>query len=59
MLAGLILGSDQQEDDEDLVVVQRVETARWRASDALPASARGEGGFGSSGLGGNGTGGSR
>ncbi len=34
------------------IVVARVETARWRASDELPASARGAGGFGSTGTGG-------
>lgn len=39
------------------IVVQRAEAVRWRMSDALPASARGPGGFGSTGTGG-GTGGS-
>jgi dUTP pyrophosphatase len=34
------------------MVVARVETARWRARDELPASARGAGGFGSTGTGG-------
>jgi dUTP pyrophosphatase len=39
------------------IVVQRAEAVRWRVSDALPSSARGPGGFGSTGTGG-GTGGS-
>jgi dUTP pyrophosphatase len=34
------------------IVVQRIEAVRWRASEELPASARGAGGFGSTGTGG-------
>lgn len=34
------------------IVVQRAEAVRWRMSDALPASERGPGGFGSTGTGG-------
>ena len=36
------------------IVVARIEPVRWRVSDALPASERGGGGFGSTGLGGSG-----
>ena len=36
------------------IVVARIEPVRWRVSDTLPASERGEGGFGSTGTGGSG-----
>ena len=40
------------------IVVARIESARWRMSDALPGSERGAGGFGSTGTGGGAPGGS-